>query len=185
MLQLDARDHAHGSVVEDVGVVRAPTEPRLDHNGVAPLVGEVTHACRKSNLYERRAAEGGVRAATVEHLCDEWLHAEHEVGEAVRRHERTIDVEALNEGLQVGLGVEAGAQAGGTQDRGDHRRRRAFPGAAGDVHGGARELRVAEAPEKDADAVLERLLDGHDRGLVPQALDQVIAGSVVSLEGHA
>ncbi len=72
----------------------------------------------------------------------------HAGGEVVGRDGLAVDLDALGEAMEVGAGVEAGGDAGGPQQRGDHGGDAAFALAAGDVDGGAAEVRVVELFEQ-------------------------------------
>ena len=99
-----------------------------------------------------------LQLALGEQAFDRQMNARPGRGERFIRDVLAIDANALVDALEVGGGVQTGAQAGGAQDRFEHRSRRSFAVRAGDVHAGNPEVRIAERFGEQSDVRQPKLL---------------------------
>ena len=83
---------------------------------------------------------------------DDGAELFHQGREGRLRDGLAVEADALVLAVQVGAGIEPGAEAGGAADRFDHGRRGAFALGAGDVDGDAAVLGTVEAGEEGGDA---------------------------------
>src|ERR1700733_154060 len=142
----------------DDGNLRRDDIRRIETATHADLINCEIHAARsKRKKGHRRDAfeERWMRRepARGHERFDRGVYTAPSVREILVRNVLTIDADALVDALEVRRSIEPGSQAGHTQDRLEHRSRRAFAVCPSDVYTGHSTLRLAQMFGKDSDVL--------------------------------